>query len=1438
MGYRQRRKGKSRMLAWLMIGIMAIGGVNVPAKNVKAASVTAVEPTSGDGSSTNPYQITSEANLIWLKSKVSGNNSEAANAILMNDITITSSNWVRIGNDVENKRYNDTFDGRGYTISNLTYQGATGNDVTSNVYGGLFGSISAGAVVKNVTIEGATFTGGYAAATVVAYNYGTIDHCYVKNSSISTQSYAGGICAQNMSTGVIQYCQVSGNGKAVATGTQGATSGGIAGNNAGKIVYCSNEIETSASTYCGGVVGYNSGSVTSAYSVGEIGNGTEGLGGVAGYNTGTIQKAYCDSSHASKAVGVDNYTGTAADAHCVSLSDFKSGKAAYLLNGSTSGTDVVWRQNVDVGTTDNYPVLDSTHHIVYQISDGVYSNTNDDSCAAGHSMTAYPAKAATCMAEGNVAYWVCNKCHRYFLDSTGTKSTTAAQVVLAKNNNHNLETHAATKATCITAGNSLYYQCTLCGKYYKDNAATQETTLQSVTIAALGHDYTVTFKWGSDNASAKATIICSRNDINTRVNCTITSTSTETTCTKAGTTTYTATATYDGKEFKDQKTVTGEKGSHVYGTPVFAWTKQADGSYTATAAYTCSVCSNKETVNCTMTQLSKTDATCTAKGSVTYRATVSGKSDYEDKAFEIDATGHQLTAVNAVAATCDTPGHIAYNECGICKKKFDSSKNLLTDAEVVIKATGHTYACKAGTDGTTHSQVCSKCGHTTGKEEHAGGTATCHSKKVCTKCGASYGNLLPHTYDATPVFTWTKTTNGYTVTARLACTATGCTNVLEDKNCTVTQVDTKQPTCTEAGDRYYTATAVLNNRSYSEGRQATGEIAAIGHKLNYVAAKAVGQCEGDGNKQYWQCETCGKCYTDEKAVNETTIEQMTIKAPGHDQSEITDNGDGTHSGTCSRCGKQFTKESHRGGTATCTSKAKCEVCKAGYGSVDVNNHNYGEPEYQWSKDGDTYSVKVVLTCERCDAGVENHQKSYDSVSGEVTSTILTEATCDKEGTILYNFAKTVDGRKYTAEKQDTIAKLSHQMKKIAAKEATCTEEGNIEYYQCERCAKVFRDAAGTTAVTLAQTVLPATGHNKNEVKDNGNGTHSGSCSKCGKQFTEEAHRGGTATCVKKAQCEVCGAEYGEYGEHDYIAPVFVWNKTEDGYAVNATITCKTCTEDVNGHTIQKECTVADPKVIDATSTAEGSITYTAKVIWMGTEYSDVHTDVIPKKEETKNPDEGKKDDDKQPQGDNPKDDKKDDVQLPVNNQPTNVTIINNNNTNNNTNIYVNMQVVDQSTHITYRVVTASDGMQAVSYGAAPTKDATKVTVPSEATINGATYKVVAIEKNAFEKNKKLKSVTIGVNVEEIGESAFGKCTNLKKVIIPSNVKKIGKGAFSGCKKLKQITIKTDSLTKQSIGAKAFKGISAKATIKVPKKVKKDYKKILGKKGIGSKVKIK
>lgn len=132
--------------------------------------------------------------------------------------------------------------------------------------------------------------------------------------------------------------------------------------------------------------------------------------------------------------------------------------------------------------------------------------------------------------------------------------------------------------------------------------------------------------------------------------------------------------------------------------------------------------------------------------------------------------------------------------------------------------------------------------------------------------------------------------------------------------------------------------------------------------------------------------------------------------------------------------------------------------------------------------------------------------------------------------------------------------------------------------------------------------------------------------------------------------------------------------------------------------------------------------------------------------------------------------------------------------------------------------------------------------PKEATVKGLNYKLDAKAKTAVltgVKDKKIKSITvpdtIKVNgktykVTEIGANACKNLSKLTKLTIGKNVKKIGKNAFSGCKKLKTINIKTSNLTKKGIGSGCFKGIDAKATFKVPKKMKKDYEKWLVKTG--------
>ena len=162
------------------------------------------------------------------------------------------------------------------------------------------------------------------------------------------------------------------------------------------------------------------------------------------------------------------------------------------------------------------------------------------------------------------------------------------------------------------------------------------------------------------------------------------------------------------------------------------------------------------------------------------------------------------------------------------------------------------------------------------------------------------------------------------------------------------------------------------------------------------------------------------------------------------------------------------------------------------------------------------------------------------------------------------------------------------------------------------------------------------------------------------------------------------------------------------------------------------------------------------------------------------------------------------------------------------------EVIEDKTGNDYKV--ADPTKKKVTYKAPADKKAKTVTIPNKVEIDGVTYKVTKVDGGAFKGCSKLKTVSIPKNVTEIGKNAFKGCAALTKITLPSKCTKIGANAFNGCKKMKTITIKSTKLTSKSIASGAFKGLSKKVTIKVPKKKLKAYKKLLKKKGFKGKVK--
>ena len=80
----------------------------------------------------------------------------------------------------------------------------------------------------------------------------------------------------------------------------------------------------------------------------------------------------------------------------------------------------------------------------------------------GHSLTATAGKAATCTEAGNSAYWSCSRCHKYFSDAAG-KTEIAKDSWIINALGHDVGTRGAVAATCYISGHEADTYCKRCG---------------------------------------------------------------------------------------------------------------------------------------------------------------------------------------------------------------------------------------------------------------------------------------------------------------------------------------------------------------------------------------------------------------------------------------------------------------------------------------------------------------------------------------------------------------------------------------------------------------------------------------------------------------------------------------------------------------------------------------------------------------------------------------------------------------------------------------------------------------------------------------------------------------------------------------------------------------------------------------------------------------
>ena len=433
--------------------------------------------------------------------------------------------------------------------------------------------------------------------------------------------------------------------------------------------------------------------------------------------------------------------------------------------------------------------------------------------------------------------------------------------------------------------------------------------------------------------------------------------------------------------------------------------------------------------------------------------------------------------------------------------------------EIVTAAKAeHSYGEWKSNGNGTHTHKCTTAGCTIEETESCvGGAATCKKRAVCTDCNAEYGTLNPANHSGEQVWVQTEKTHQ----KKYDCCGAEVTNIAdhiwENGHCTVCGYDCihigGKATCTQkavcnichseygeinadnhSGVEKWIQTATTHEKRYDCCGKVT--IEQENHKWKDGACETCGYvCVHSGGEATCTkgavCEICGKEYTDKDMANHSGKQVWVQTEKTHQKkydccgAEVTNIADHIwENGHCTVCGYDCI---HKGGKATCTQKAVCDICHSEYGEINADNHSGVE---KWIQTATTHEKKYDC-CGKVTIAQENHnwKDGACETCGYVCVHSGGEATCTK-GAVCETC-----GKEYTDKDM-------------------ANHSGKLVWVQTEKTHKQAYDCCDKEVST-----------------SEAHGWKNGVCTVCDYQCK---HAGGSATCVKKAVCTICSEEYGTY----------------------------------------------------------------------------------------------------------------------------------------------------------------------------------------------------------------------------------------------------------------------------------------------------------------------
>lgn len=299
---------------------------NVGSTRFRCIGPAPAEFSSGNGSVSNPYQISSWTQLNNVRNHLS------SNYVLNNDLSNTTVGYVGIGDNwTPIPTFSGNFNGNSKIISDLVINKPSVSSV--GLFSDANGNISNLGLV-NVNIEGSSSVGGL----VGNQSGGTISNSY-STGNVTASSYAGGLVGTQAGTISSSYSKANVSGFNRVGGLVGNCFGIISNSYAtGNVIGTKLAGYLEGATNVGGLVGLlGSGTITNSYSTGSV-TGWSSLGGLVGQSTGVVSNSYWDRETS----GMKNSAG---------------GTRKTTAEMKTQGTFAGWDFSSIWDITDSYPFL-------------------------------------------------------------------------------------------------------------------------------------------------------------------------------------------------------------------------------------------------------------------------------------------------------------------------------------------------------------------------------------------------------------------------------------------------------------------------------------------------------------------------------------------------------------------------------------------------------------------------------------------------------------------------------------------------------------------------------------------------------------------------------------------------------------------------------------------------------------------------------------------------------------------------------------------------------------------------------------------------------------------------------------------------------------------------------------------------------------------------